>query len=105
MDYQQWFNTMEQYLKNPTDIQKQLDSLNQVKEWLEINTNMVKNTIQYLEFYQNLYSNTSLNNQNNESTDNFANLDFGKMSSDWLIQIQKMQNNIWNSNNMPKDQG
>ncbi len=111
MDYQQWFSCIQQYMSKPNEMQNNLESLKQVEKWLEINLNMVKNTIQYIEFYKN-FSNTAntANTANASNTDSNSSYeknspvdmnfdlsnvnDINKISQEWLQNMQK----IWQTN-------
>ena len=105
MDYQAWINLMQEYAKNPKDIQEQIKSLEQIEQWLKMNLTMVQNSIQYLTMCKDISQNSNINNFmqqfNNFVNQNNNNFDMQntimKVSTDWIEQIKKMQEN-WQDN-------
>ncbi len=105
MDYQAWLNLMQEYAKKPQDIQEQIKSLQQIEQWLQMNTTMVQNSIQYLNMCKDISENSNINNffqQFNSFMNKNDTFDMQstmmKASADWLDQVKKIQEN-WQKNN------
>jgi hypothetical protein len=110
MDYQAWLNLMQEYAKNPKDIQDQIKSLQQIEQWLQMNMTMVQNSIQYLNMCKDVSQSSNINNffhQFNSFVNKNNNFDMQSMvikaSTDWIEQVKKMQEDWQKNTNTKKD--
>ncbi len=65
MNYDQWSMLMQQYTKQPQNINEHIQSLKQIQQWLSMNLAMVESSIQYLNMCASMQDKTHINQTHN----------------------------------------